>query len=100
MVARNSPAPRKFYRLKFELGQFRKVPCPGVYLGLFELEQALQAEAFDGEAAEDRAINHGAAERSIGRAAGSGQIAHKAASETVAGAGGIVRLLERESGHA
>ena len=37
--------------LEFELGEFSKVACSGVYLGFLEGQQALEAEAFDGETA-------------------------------------------------
>jgi hypothetical protein len=32
----NSQAMAGFYTLQFELGQFREVPCPGVYLAAFQ----------------------------------------------------------------
>src|SRR5882724_6681058 len=95
-----TPDPRKVYRLEFELGQFRKVACPGVYLGLFELQQALEAEALDREAAEDRAIDHGATKSRVIRAASAGNVAHETAGKAVARTSGIVRLLKRERGDA
>ncbi len=56
--------------------------CPGVYLGLLELAQPVQAELLDGKAAQHGTIDHGAAERSVARVPRTGQIAHEAAGET------------------
>ena len=36
MFSSISEAMAEFYTLQFELGQFREVPCPGVYLAPFQ----------------------------------------------------------------
>src|SRR5713226_10336122 len=73
----------KFYYLQFELRQFRKVACPGVYLAAPQVAQPVKAEFFDGKAPQHGAINHRAAERSVTLVAISRQVAHEAACETV-----------------
>src|SRR5271168_4265949 len=96
MFSCNSDATAGFYTLQFELRQFREVACPGVYLAAFQDAETVEAEAFDGEAAHHRTIDHRAAERGVAQTLCAGEIAHEAAGEAVACAGGIVRFFERE----
>src|SRR5262249_21063388 len=70
--------------------------CSRVYLFAFEIAEALRAEFFDREAAEDRAVHHSAAECRVIRTAAAGKIAHETASKGVACSGGVVRLLQGE----
>ena len=65
-----------------------------------ELAEALRAKLFDGEAAEDRAVHHGAAQRCIVRTATTGQVAHEAAGEGIACSCRIMRLLQRKRRYA
>src|SRR3954469_780068 len=53
-----SPTGEILHSLQLKLSQFREVPCSSVYL--FELQgpQAVEAEFFNGEAAEHRAVDH------------------------------------------
>ena len=89
-----------FYTLQFELGQFREVPCPGVYLAAFQHAEAIQAEFLHGKAAQHGAVDHCAAKRGVAQILGACQIAHEATREAVAGPGGIMRLLQRKRRHA
>src|SRR5467141_1159772 len=90
------PPERNFTELQFELRQFPKMACPGVYLTALQVAQPVQAKFLDGKASHDRAVDHGAAERSVRLVPVSRQVAHEAASEAVARAGGIVRLFQRK----
>src|SRR5713226_4166459 len=89
----HGPPERNFSHLQFKLRQFQEVACPGVYLTALQLAQSVQAKFFDGKAAQHRAVDHGAAQRSVTLVTTSCQVAHEAAGEAVARAGGIVRLL-------
>src|SRR5689334_4043545 len=79
--ASQRPPVRDFNRLQFELRQFRKVPCSGVYLFLFQVSEELQPEFLHRKAAQHRAINHSPPQRSITRVLASREIAHKSTSE-------------------
>src|SRR6266513_3131128 len=98
--AAHRPPERNSSYLQFELRQFREVACPSVYLAALQVPQPVQAEFLDGKAPQHRAVDHGAAQRSVTLIATTRQVAHEAASEAVAGAGRIVRLFERECRHA
>src|SRR5690242_8159104 len=86
--------------LERKLRELGEMPCPGVYLALLELAEAVRAELLYGEAPEDGAVDHGAAKGRIGFLAASGEVAHKTSGEGIAGAGGIVGLFERKCGNA
>src|ERR1700738_139777 len=90
----------KFYYLESELREFQKMACSGVYLRLFQPAQPVQAEFFHREAAQDRTVNHGAAQSSVRLRASIGQVAHEAAGKAVSRTGGIVRFFQRKCRHA
>src|ERR1700681_3770004 len=99
-VVPRTNAAGKFYYLEGELREFQKVACSGVYLRFLKATQAVQAKFFHREAAKDRAVNHGAAKRSVRLRTGVGQVAHEAAGKTVTRASGIVRFFQGKCGHA
>src|SRR5208282_6568751 len=92
----NSKAMAGFYTLQFELRQFRKVACPGVYLAPFQHSQPVQAEPLDCKAPQHRTVDHRPAERGVAQILGSRQIAHKPAREAVARSRRVVRLFQRK----
>src|SRR6185295_1738391 len=94
------PLAEILHSLELELSQFREVACSSVYLFELQSAQSVEAEFLDGEAAEHRAIDHGAPQRRIAFVAHAGQIAHEAAGKAVAGTGRVVRLFERECRYA
>src|SRR5260370_41394001 len=97
--AAHGPPERNSSYLQFELCQFREVACPSVYLAALQVPQPVQAEFLDGKAPKHRAVDHGAAQRSVIFIATTRQVAHEAASEAVASASRIVRLFERKCRH-
>src|SRR5437773_12048651 len=97
--AAHPPPERDSSYLQFESRQFHELACPSVYLAALEVPQPIQAEFLDGKAPQHRAIDHGAAQRSVTLIATTRQVAHEAAGEAVAGASGIVRFFERKCRH-
>ena len=75
-----------------------KLPVTHLDLGEGHLLEAVQREAFDGEAGHDGAEDDGLPEGAAVRPAGPGQIAHEAAGESVAGAGRIQHVGQRVGG--
>src|SRR5712664_929449 len=98
--APHRPPQRDSTDLQFELRQFRKVACSGVYLTAFQMSQPIQPKLLDGEAAHHGAVYHRAAQRGVTLIAASSQIAHESARKAVTRARGIVRFLQRERRHA
>src|SRR5262249_28017930 len=82
--------------LQFELREVGGVPCSGIDLVWLEVAQGDEAEAFDREAANNRTIDHGAAEIEVGGFPDGRQIAHETASKAVTRSGRIVRLFQRK----
>src|SRR6267378_978473 len=63
--APHRPPQRDSTDLQFELRQFRKVACSGVYLIALQMSQPVQTEFLNGEAAHHGAVHHGAAQRGV-----------------------------------
>src|SRR6266404_8118945 len=91
--APHRPPQRDSTDLQFELRQFRKVACSGVYLIALQVTQPVQSEFLDGKASQHGAVHHGAAQRSVTLITTSRQVAHKSARKAVTRARGIVRFL-------
>src|SRR6266436_10400859 len=88
----HGPPERNSNDLQFELRQFCKMACPGVYLAALQVPQPVQAEFFHRKAPQHRAVDHGAAQRSVALVAASRQVSHEAAGKAVARSSRIVRL--------
>src|SRR6267378_207074 len=59
--APHRPPQRDSTELQFELRQFRKVACSGVYLAALQIPQPVEPEFLHGEASQHGAVHHGAA---------------------------------------
>src|SRR5712664_1989398 len=99
------PAPRRPPQrdstdLQFELRQFRKVACSGVYLIALQMSQPVQPEFLDGKASQHGAVHHGAAQRGVTFIAAPCQITHESPREAVARPCRVMRLLQRKRRHA
>src|SRR3977135_2580442 len=56
--ATHRPPERDSTYLQFELRQFRKVACSGVYLAALQVTQSVQPKSFDGKTAQHGAVHH------------------------------------------
>src|SRR6266404_2518939 len=98
--APHRPPQRDSTELQFELRQFRKLACSGVYLIALQMPQPIQAEFLDGKAPQYGAVYHGAAQRGVTFVAAPCQITHEAPRKAVARPCGVMRLLQRKRWHA
>src|SRR5712692_2718601 len=90
------PPVRDSTHLQFELRQFRKMPCSGVYLFGLQVPQPLQSEFLDCKTPQHRTVDHGSPQGGVASILAAREVSHEAPGKTVTGARGIVRLFQRK----